>query len=46
MADFLEDDDSSATADHRFGYQEWDRLEENFVNVRMSLLVSVLRLRC
>lgn len=34
MADFLEDDDSSEMADHRFGYQEWDKLEENFVNVQ------------
>lgn len=34
MADFLEDDDPSDLAEHRFGQQEWDRLEESFVNVR------------
>lgn len=33
MADFLEDDDPSDVADHRFGNQEWDKLEENFMNV-------------
>jgi len=32
MADVLEDDDPSELAEHRFGYQEWDKLEENFMN--------------
>lgn len=32
MADFLEDDESDY-GEHRFGHQEWDKLEENFVNV-------------
>jgi len=33
MADVLEDDDPSELSEHRFGYQEWDKLEENFMNV-------------
>lgn len=44
MADFLEDDDPSEMAEHRFGQQEWDKLEETFVNVRYFRMLSVLRL--
>ncbi|KAF8323680.1 hypothetical protein DL93DRAFT_2151020 [Clavulina sp. PMI_390] len=32
MADFLEDDESCPMNEHRFGHQEWDRLEETFIN--------------
>ena len=40
MADLLEDDDPSELAEHRFGYQEWDKLEENFVNVGLRYLLN------
>ena len=33
MADLLEDNDPSELAEHRFGHQEWDKIEENFINV-------------
>jgi hypothetical protein len=40
MADFLEDDEPPSISDHRFGNQEWDKLEENFVNVSIASIVS------
>jgi hypothetical protein len=35
MADVLEDDDNTVP-EHHFGRQEWDRLEDNFINVRLK----------
>ena len=43
MADVLEDDDG-AVSEHHFGRQEWDRLEDNFINVRSAHTRS--RSRC
>jgi hypothetical protein len=44
MADLLEDDDPSDLAEHRFGYQEWDKLEENFTNVGVRFLPDASQL--